>query len=98
MPPLAGDQLLARAVTAPHLSSYSVPVNMSVRVRKPIGIHSEVEATAYFRAPAQAALVITHASGLAGAFFKGAYKIDLVPQAWPASYHVIGTTVPCSTA
>jgi hypothetical protein len=36
--------------------------------------------------------VITHASGLAGAFFKGAYKIDLVPQAWPASYHVIGTT------
>jgi hypothetical protein len=90
--PLGGDRLLARAVAAPHLSSYSVPVHMSVHIRTPIGIRAQVEATAYVRAPAQAALVIKRASGLAGAFFKGAYKIDLVPQAWPASYRVIGTT------
>jgi hypothetical protein len=51
MPPLAGDQLLARAVTAPHLSSYSVPVNMSVRVRKPIGIHSGLRQRRTFARP-----------------------------------------------
>jgi hypothetical protein len=86
-----GDALLTRAVAAPHLRSYSVPVHMTVHVHKPIGIRTQVDATAYFRAPAQAALVITHASGLAGAFFKSAYKIDLVPQAWPSSYHVVST-------
>jgi hypothetical protein len=64
-------------------------VNLAVHVHKPIGIRTKVEATAYYRAPGQAALVINHATGLAGAFFKGTYKIDLVPQAWPRSYHVV---------
>ena len=88
----SGDQILARAVAAPQLASYSVPVHLSVHVHKPIGVRSNVEATAYYRAPAQAALVITHATGLAGGFFKGAYKIDLVPQAWPQSYRVLSVS------
>jgi hypothetical protein len=88
-PPQSGDQLLAHAVAAPQLQSYTVPVSLAVHLHKPIGIRTEVQATAYYRAPAQAALVITHATGLVGGFFKGAYKIDLVPQAWPRSYHVV---------
>jgi hypothetical protein len=88
----SGDQLLAAAVAAPRLRSYSVPVHFSVRLHKPIGIRTQVEGTAYYRAPAQAALVITHASGLAGAFFRGAYKLDMVPQAWPSTYHVVGSS------
>ena len=87
--PQTGDQLLAHAVAAPKLRSYAVPVNLAVHVHKPIGIRTQVQATAYYRAPGQAALMINHASGLAGGFFKGTYKIDLVPQAWPRSYHVV---------
>jgi hypothetical protein len=83
-----GDQLLARAVAAPQLKSYSVPVHFAVHLHKPIGIRSNVEGTAYFRAPDQTALSITKASGIVGGFFKGAYHLDIVPQAWPVTYRV----------
>jgi hypothetical protein len=83
-----GDQLLSRAVNAPRLRSYSVPLHFTVRLRKPLPVRTRVEATAYYLAPAQAALVITRASGLAGSFFRGGYKLDVVPQSWPAAYRV----------
>jgi hypothetical protein len=87
-----GDRLLARAVSAPGLNSYSVPISLNVHLLKPIGIRSKVQATEYYAAPAQSALVITKASGIVGMFFKGTYKLDLVPQGWPATYRVIAVT------
>jgi hypothetical protein len=90
--PLPGDGLLARATAAPHLKSYAVPVSFSVHLHKPIGLRSKVEGTAYFASPSQAALAITKASGIVGGFFKGAYNLDMVPQAWPRKYHVLATT------
>ena len=91
-PPANLDRLFAAAVAAPSLRSYTVPVDFKVRVHKPIGIRADVVGTAYFKAPAQSALQITHASGLIGGFFKGAYKLDVVPQAWPYKFHVISST------
>jgi hypothetical protein len=91
-PPLNGDQLLAHATAAPHLRSYAVPVTFAVHLHKPIGLRSNVEGTAYFESPSQAALAITKATGIVGGFFKGAYKLDMVPQAWPRTYHVVAVT------
>jgi hypothetical protein len=85
-----GDQLLARATSAPGLRSFAVPVRFAVHLHKPLGLRSQVEGTAYFKAPAQSALALTKASGIAGAFFKGTYKLDMVPAAWPFAYHVVG--------
>lgn len=91
-PKLNGDQLLARATAAPHLRSYMVPVTFAVHLHKPIGLRSKVEGTAYFESPSQAALAITKATGIVGGFFKGAYKLDMVPQAWPHTYYVVAAT------
>jgi hypothetical protein len=91
-PQLDGDELLARATAAPRLRSYAVPVSFAVHLHKPIGIRSKVEGTAYFKSPSQTALSITKATGIVGGFFKGAYKLDMVPQAWPRSYHVVAVT------
>jgi hypothetical protein len=89
-PPAAdGDQLLARAVDAPGLNSYSVPVQFLVRLHTIIGIRTRAQGTVYYRAPAEAALHITSASGIIGGLFKGAYKLDIVPQGWPATYQVV---------
>jgi hypothetical protein len=87
-----GDQLLARAVNAPGLRSYSVPVTFAVHLEKPIGMRTQAEGTAYYSEPAMAALQITKATGLLGAFFRGAYKLDLVPQGWAATYHVFSVS------
>jgi hypothetical protein len=89
---LNGDQLLARAVAAPGLWSYSVPVHFDVHMHKPIGIRTRADGTAYFQAPAQAALSITRATGIVGHFFRGDYKLDVVPQAWAANYHVVAVS------
>jgi hypothetical protein len=89
---LNGDQLLAHATAAPHLRSYAVPVTFAVHLHKPIGLRSQVQGMAYFESPAQAALSITKATGIVGGFFKGAYNLDMVPQAWPQKYHVLAVT------
>jgi hypothetical protein len=86
-----GDQLLAKATTFRGLTSYSVPVQFKVHVHRPIGVRVGVEGTAYYRAPADAALQITKAPAIVGGLFKGTYQLDVVPQAWPSHYHV--TTV-----
>jgi hypothetical protein len=91
-PPVSLDRMFAAAVSAPSLRSYTVQVQFKVRLHKPIRLRANVDGTAYFRAPAQSALQITHASGLIGGFFKGAYKLDVVPQAWPYTYHVLSQT------
>ena len=87
--PLSGDQLLARATATPGLRSYAVSVKFAVRLHKPLGMRTTAVGAAYFRAPGSSALTITKAGGLAGAFFRGTYKIDVIPQAWPASYGVL---------
>jgi hypothetical protein len=91
-PQLDGDQLLARATAAPQLQSYAVPVTFAVHLHKPIGLRSKAEGMAYFEAPAKSALTITKVSGILGGFFKGDYKLDMVPQAWPRTYHVFAVT------
>jgi hypothetical protein len=90
--PQNGDQLLARATAEPGLRSFAVPVHFAVHLHKPLGLRSQVTGTAYFNAPAQSALAITKASGIVGAFFKGTYKLDMVPAAWPFAYHVVGVS------
>jgi hypothetical protein len=69
-----------------------VPVHFAVHVHRPIGVHVGVDGEAYYRAPGDAALVITKAPGIVGAFFHGTYRLDVVPQAWSARYHVTGVT------
>jgi hypothetical protein len=83
-----GDQLLARAAAAKGVHSYTVPVQFDVHLHRPIGLRARVEGVVDYRAPRQGALVITKAHGLIGGFFRGTYDIDLVPQTWPAIYHV----------
>lgn len=84
-----GDRLLARAVAAPGLTSYTVPLSFGVHVTKPIRVRTKLGGTAYFRSPGQAALAITTGGGIAGRFFHGTYHLDVIPQAWPAVYHVV---------
>lgn len=86
--PLSGDQILARAGSPTGLTSYSVPVHFDVHMHRPLGISTGVEGIVYFKAPAQAALVITKIPSLIGKFFKGSYSLDLSPQTWPAKYTV----------
>ncbi|MBV8489870.1 MAG: hypothetical protein JO199_05005, partial [Candidatus Eremiobacteraeota bacterium] len=85
---LSGDEILARAGTATGLTSYSVPVHFDVHMHRPIGIKTVVDGIAYFKAPGKAAIAITHAPGPLGAFFKGSYTLDMVPQTWPIKYAV----------
>jgi hypothetical protein len=88
--PLSGDQILARAGAAEGLHSFSVPVHLDVRLHKPLGLKVGMSGTAYFKAPAKSAFVITKAPPIIGGFFKGQYNLDLLPQAWPAKYKVDG--------
>lgn len=85
---LSGDQILARAASAPGLSSYSVPVHFDVHMHRPIGITTAVDGIVYYKAPARAALVITKIPSIIGRFFKGSYNLDLSPQTWPSKYTV----------
>lgn len=84
----SGQEILTRAATAAGLSSYSVPVHFDVKMHRPISLRSGVDGTAYFKAPAKAAIAITHVPGPLGAFFKGSYTLDMVPQTWPSKYVV----------
>lgn len=84
----SNDRLFARAVAEPGLRAYSVPMNFAVHLIRPVRLRAKVGGTAYFRAPGDSALAISSGGGLAGRFFRGVYKIDVVPQAWPANYHV----------
>ena len=86
-PPLDGTQILARAGGAHDFVSYTVPVDFRVKTHSIIGT-THVAGTVYFKAPEQAALVITKAPPIIGGFFRGTYNIDLVPQSWPPKYRV----------
>ena len=84
----SGDEILAHAGASAGLTSYSVPVHFDVHMHKPIGIKAGADGIAYFKAPAKAAIAITHVPGPLGGFFKGSYTLDMVPQTWPAKYSV----------
>jgi outer membrane lipoprotein-sorting protein len=85
----SGDEILARAAAAnAGLHSYSVPVHFDVHLHKPLGLKVGVDGTAYYKAPASSAVVITKAPPIIGGFFKGTYPLDIVPQSWSAKYHV----------
>ncbi|HVN70190.1 MAG TPA: outer membrane lipoprotein-sorting protein [Candidatus Binatia bacterium] len=85
---LSGDQILARAAVAPGLTSYSVPIHFDVHMHRPLSITTSVEGIMYYKAPAQAALVITKIPSIIGKFFKGSYSLDMIPQTWPSKYTV----------
>ena len=90
--PMSGDSMLAKAGSATGLSSYSVPVHFDVHMHRPLGISTGVDGIVYFKAPAQAALVITKIPAIVKRFFKGSYNLDLNPQTWPAKYTVTSVT------
>lgn len=90
---LTGDQVLSRAGAAERIAGYSVPVHFDVHLLRPVRAKGGVEGVATFTAPARSALAITHAPGLIGIFFRGTYTIDIVPQAWPAKYHVSSVAI-----
>ena len=85
---LSGDEILAKAAAGANLQSYSVPVHFDVHMKRPIGVKAPVEGIMYYQSPAQAALVLTKVPGPIGQFFKGSYKLDMVPQTWPPKYTV----------
>ncbi len=89
---LSGDEILARTARTGSVQSYSVPVHFDVHLRRPIGAKGAVEGVVYFQAPAQAVLAITKAPPVIGDFFRGSYNLDMVPQTWPAKYHVTAVT------
>ena len=89
---LSGDEMLARAAASDNLTSYSVPVHFAVHMRRPLGIRAPVEGIVYYKAPAQAALVLTKVPGPLGGFFKGSYRLDMTPQTWPGQYKVGSTS------
>ncbi|MBV8148759.1 MAG: hypothetical protein JO092_06690 [Candidatus Eremiobacteraeota bacterium] len=74
-----GNTILAKAAAEHGLASYSVPVHFDLRMHKPIGFKSGADGIAYFKAPAKAAIAITHVPGPLGGFFKGSYTLDMVP-------------------
>jgi hypothetical protein len=84
----SGQDILTRAAAAAGLSSYSVPAHFDVKMHRPISMRSGVDGTAYFKAPAKAAIAITHVPGPLGSFFKGSYTLDMLPQTWPSKYVV----------
>ncbi len=84
----AGQDILARSAAAAGLSSYSVPAHFDVKMHRPISLRSGVDGMAYFKAPAKAAIAITHVPGPLGGFFKGSYTLDMLPQTWPSNYVV----------
>jgi len=86
-----GQEILAQAAAGAGLSSYSVPVHFDVKMHRPISLRSGADGAAYFKAPAKAAIAITHLPGPLGGFFKSSYTLDMVPQTWPSKYVV--TTV-----
>jgi hypothetical protein len=88
-----GDQILARAALLRGVRSYTVPVRFDVHLHKPIGLRANVEGVVNYQGPRAGALVITKAHGIIGGFFKGTYHLDLVPQTWPAIYHVTSVAV-----
>jgi hypothetical protein len=83
-----GQDILTRAAAAAGLSSYSVPAHFDVTMHRPISLRSAVDGTAYFKAPARAAIAITHVPGPLGSFFRGSYTLDMLPQTWPSKYVV----------
>jgi len=83
-----GQEILAQAAAGAGLSSYSVPVHFDVKMHRPISLRSGADGAAYFKAPAKAAIAITHLPGPLGGFFKSSYTLDMVPQTWPSKYVV----------
>jgi hypothetical protein len=81
---LSGDEILARAGADAGLGSYSVPVHFDVHMHRPLSLRSGVDAIAYYKAPARAALKITNIPGPLRQFFKDSYTIDMIPQTWPS--------------
>lgn len=86
--PLDGNQILARAGAAQGLSSYAAPVHFDVHLHRPIGFRAGADAIVYYRAPAQAVLVITRISSIIRKLFKTSYSTDFAPQVWPSKYEV----------
>jgi hypothetical protein len=86
------DALLAQAVAAPGLESFTVPVRFLVHVHAVFDIGIRADGIVYYRAPNQTVFAITRVSGILGTFFKGSYKLDFVPQGWPAAYRVLSVT------
>jgi hypothetical protein len=80
--------MLARVAGAKDLQSYAVPASFQVHMHRPIQAGGIVGGMIYYQSPADSALVITKAPPLIGAFFKGTYILDLVPQAWASKYQV----------
>jgi hypothetical protein len=86
------DAMLAQAVAAPGLESLSVPVHFLVHAHAVLDFGIRADGIVYYRAPDQTVFAITKVSGILGVFFKGSYKLDFVPQGWPATYRVLSVT------
>lgn len=89
---LDGDQILSRAAKLGGTRSYSVPAQFDVRLHKPLPLRLRLSGSLYYKPPAQSALVITKRPPIIGGLFAKSYELDLVPQTWPAKYHVRSVT------
>jgi len=93
-PRLDGNELLARSAKLNRWpSAYAVPLHFTVHLHRPLPIRFGANATMYFKAPDQQALVIRSLSRATSRLFSRNYaKLDTIPQAWPAKYHVTSVT------
>lgn len=83
-----GDQILSQAAMVGGLSAYAVPATFDVQLHKPLPLRLRMGGSLYYKPPAQSALVITKRPPIIGGLFAKSYALDLVPQTWPAKYHV----------
>jgi hypothetical protein len=83
-----GDRILSQAGMVGGVRSYAVPASFDVRLHKPVPLRLRMDGSLYYKPPAQSALVITKRPPIIGGLFAKSYALDLVPQTWPAKYHV----------
>jgi hypothetical protein len=84
----SGDDLLAHAVGAPGITQFHVPVHFVASIVSPFAIRSELDGLVSYVAPDRSEFKVTNAPALLSPFFSGVYRLDVVPQVWPARYHV----------
>lgn len=83
-----GDRILSQAAMIGGTRSYAVPARFDVHLHKPVRLRFRMDGSLYYKPPAQSVLVITKRPPIIGGLFAKSYALDLVPQTWPAKYHV----------
>ena len=87
-PPMTAQQILTRmAANTAGLQTYEVPVQINARIREGITIPVAMTGMRYFQAPAEEALKMDTAPGIARTF-QNVYASLGTPATWPQTYKI----------